>query len=218
MKPESKEILKGSIPIVIMAVCIVTAVIAVIVNDLSFEDVYNFIMNNRTEALIIILLLYTIKSVTVIIYYSLLVALTGYIFDLPTALIVNSAGTLICLTISYIMGYFTKNDALVKKLDKYPKIKKYFNKCEENSFLVCYILHALGLSTEILGIIFGFLKMPYIKYVVSSFIAVAPGMICVTIFGKELDFTSPAFWIAVAVEITVIATAYLYSNKKLLNK
>ena len=218
MKPESKEILKGSIPIVIMAVCIVTAVMAVIVNDLSCEDVYNFIMNNRTEALIIILLLYTIKSVTVIIYYSLLVALTGYIFDLPTALIVNSAGTLICLTISYIMGYFTKNDALVKKIDKYPKIKKYFNKCEENSFLVCYILHALGLSTEILGIIFGFLKMPYIKYVVSSFIAVAPGLICVTIFGKELDFTSPAFWIAVAVEITVIVTAYLYSNKKLLKK
>ena len=60
--------------------------------------------------------------------------------------------------------------------------------------------------------------MPYIKYVVSSFIAVAPGMICVTIFGKELDFTSPAFWIAVAVEITVIVTAYLYSNKKLLKK
>ncbi len=218
MRPESKEILKGSIPIVIMGICVVMAVAAIVINDLSFEDVYNFIMNNRTEALIIILLLYAVKSVTVIIYYSLLVALTGYIFDLPTALLVNSAGTLICLTISYTMGYFTKNEALLKKLDKYPKIKKYFNKCEENSFLVCYILHALGLSTEILGIVFGFLKMPYVKYAVSSFIAVAPGMICVTIFGRELDFTSPAFWIAVAVEITVIATAYLYSNKKLLRK
>lgn len=218
MRPESKEILKGSIPVVIMGICAALAVAAVIINDLSFEDVYNFIMNNRTEALVIILMLYTLKSLTVIIYYSLLVALTGYIFDLPTALLVNSAGTFICLTISYIMGYFTKNEALLKKLDKHPKIKRYFEKCEANSFLVCYILHALGLSTEILGIIFGFLKMPYIKYAVSSFLAVAPGMVCVTIFGRELDFTSPAFWIAVSVELTVIVTAYIYSNKRLLKK
>lgn len=218
MKPESKEMLKGSIPIIIMIICIISAAAFVIINDLSFEDVYDFIMNNRTEALVIILLLYAVKSVTVIIYYSLLVALTGYIFDLPTALLVNSAGTLICLTISYIMGYFTKNEALFKKLNKYPKIKRYFNRCEENSFLVCYILHALGLSTEILGLIFGFLKMPYIRYAVSSFIAIAPGMICVTIFGRELDFRSPAFWVAVAVEVTVIITAYMYSRKRLLKK
>ena len=187
MKPESKEMLKGSIPIVIMIICIISAAAFVIINDLSFEDVYDFIMNNRTEALVIILLLYAVKSVTVIIYYSL-------------------------------MGYFTKNEALFKKLNKYPKIKRYFNRCEENSFLVCYILHALGLSTEILGLIFGFLKMPYVRYAVSSFIAIAPGMICVTIFGRELDFRSPAFWVAVAVEVTVIITAYMYSRKRLLKK
>lgn len=60
--------------------------------------------------------------------------------------------------------------------------------------------------------------MPYIKYAVSSFLAVAPGMVCVTIFGRELDFTSPAFWIAVSVELTIIVTAYIYSNKRLLKK
>ena len=218
MIPIKKETLKGSIPVIIMAVCILAAVIVIIVNDLSFSDVYDYIMMNRTKALIIILLLYTAKSLTVVIYYSLLVALTGYIFDLPTALLVNSAGTMICLTVSYIMGYYTNNDALLKKLDRTPKIKRYFEKCEENSFLVCYILHALGLSTEILGLIFGFLRMSYIKYVVSSFLAVSPGMVCVTIFGRELDFTSPAFWVAVCVEATVIITAYIYSHKKLLKK
>ena len=58
--------------------------------------------------------------------------------------------------------------------------------------------------------------MPYLKYLISSFIAVAPGMVCVTIFGKELDVASPAFWIAVAVE--VIVSAYIYSKKRLLKK
>ena len=46
MKPESKELLKGSIPIVIMIICIISAAAFVIINDLSFEDVYDFIMNN----------------------------------------------------------------------------------------------------------------------------------------------------------------------------
>ena len=112
MIPIKKETLKGSIPVIIMAVCILAAVIVIIVNDLSFSDVYDYIMMNRTKALIIILLLYTAKSLTVVIYYSLLVALTGYIFDLPTALLVNSAGTMICLTVSYIMGYYTNKDDL----------------------------------------------------------------------------------------------------------
>ncbi|MCD8035838.1 MAG: VTT domain-containing protein, partial [Clostridiales bacterium] len=181
-------------------------------------DIYNYIMDNQAQAAMIILGLYALKSVTVVIYYSFLVAVSGFVFDLPLAILINSAGTLICLTVSYFIGYFTKSDSITEKLDKHPKIKRYFDKCETNSFLVSYILHALGLSTEVLGLMFGFIKMPYFKYVLSSFLAIAPGMICVTIFGGELDFTSWEFWLAAAVEVTVIITAYMYSKKKLLRR
>lgn len=218
MNTNVKRIIKNYLPVLIILVCMIAAVAAAIINHWTFESVYGYIISNKARAAAIILFLYVLKSVTVIIYYSFLVAVTGFIFDLPQALLINSAGTMICLTISYIMGYNTKSEGLVLKLDKHPKIKRYFDKCETNSFLVSYILHALGLSTEVLGIMFGFMRMPYLKYAVSSFIAVAPGMVCVTIFGRELDVTSPAFWIAVAVEITVIASAYVYSKKKLLKK
>lgn len=218
MNTKLKKTIKNYLPVFIILVCMVTLVIVAVVNHWTFESVYNYIINNKAQAVVIILFLYALKSVTVIIYYSFLVAVTGFIFRLPQALLINSAGTVICLTISYIMGYNTKSDGFALKIDKHPKIKKYFDKCETNSFLVSYILHALGLSTEVLGIMFGFLKMPYLKYLISSFIAVAPGMVCVTIFGKELDVTSPAFWIAVAVEVTVIVSAYIYSKKRLLKK
>ena len=46
MIPIKKETLKGSIPVIIMAVCILAAVIVIIVNDLSFSDVYDYIMIN----------------------------------------------------------------------------------------------------------------------------------------------------------------------------
>lgn len=218
MEGRIKNAVKDYFPIIIMAVCIAAGAAAVISGKITVEGVYRYIMQNKAEAAAILLGLYALKSVTVVIYYSLLVALSGFVFDLPVALLINSAGTVICLTISYFIGYKIKSENLLKKLDKHPKVKKYFDKCETNSFLVSYILHALGLSTEVLGLVFGFLKMPYIKYLVSSFIAIAPGMVCVTIFGKELDITSPAFWAAVAVEATVIITAYIYSKKKLLVK
>ncbi len=203
-------------PVIFMAVCVVLAVSAAIVNDITFESVYEYIVDNQTRAAIIILSLYALKSVTVVIYYSFLVAVSGFVFDLPVAIAINSVGTLICITVSYLIGYHTKNDAIIDKLNKHKKIKKYFDKCETNSFLVSYILHAMGLSTEVLGLMFGFVKMPYIKYAASSLIAIAPGMICVTIFGRELDFASWEFLIAAAVEVTVIITAYIYSKKKLL--
>ena len=215
MRVNVKSAIKGYFPVIIMAVGIVTAVAAAFINKITFSDVYNYIMNNKAQAAAIILSLYALKSVTVIIYYSLLVAMTGFVFDLPVAIAINSAGTIICMTISYLMGYHTKSETLLHKLDRYPKVKRYFDKCETNSFLISYILHALGLSTEVLGLVFGFIRMPFLKYIISSFIAVAPGMICVTIFGQEFNFTSPAFWVAVAVEVTVIITAYIYSRKKL---
>lgn len=216
MKISVKTAVRDYLPVIFMLACILLAVTAAIVNDITFKSVYEYIMNNQTEAVVIILALYALKSVTVVIYYSFLVAVSGFVFDLPTAVLINSVGTLICITVSYLIGYHTKNDAVISKITRNRKIKKYFDKCETNSFLVSYILHAMGLSTEVLGLMFGFVKMPYIKYAVSSFIAIAPGMICVTIFGKELDFTSWEFWLAAAVEATVIITAYIYSKKKLL--
>lgn len=218
MKNDIRNIFKNYAPMLISAGCAALAVAFAAINHVSVDDIYDFIINNQDWAAAILILLYAFKSVAVFIYYGLLVAAAGFVFELPQALLINSVGTLICITVSYYIGYFTKNDAVMKKLDKYPKIKLYFDRCETNSFLVCYILHAMGLSTEILGMLFGFMKMPYFKYAISSFIAIAPGMVCITVFGREMDFRAPAFWIAAAVEISVIATAYIYSKKRLLKK
>ncbi|MPM71810.1 hypothetical protein SDC9_118781 [bioreactor metagenome] len=180
------------------------------------NDIYDIVAGNKVQAVIIILFLYGLKGIVAVIWYAALVALSGYVFEFPFALAINSVGTVLCLSVSYLVGYFTKSDSVRAIITRNKRINKYFNKYETNSFIISYLLHAMGLSTEALGIMFGFMKMPYVSYVASSFIAIAPGMVCITLFGERPDFTSPAFWIAVAVEATVIISAYI-SSKKLLN-
>lgn len=215
VKTKRKYCIKDYIPVIIMAVCIITALIIAYVKGITMDDIYTLVEGNRLQAVIIILLIFALKGVVAVIWYAALVAVSGYVFGLADALIVNSIGTVLCLSVSYGVGYFTKSDFVRSMIAKNKRISKYFDKYESNSFLISYLLHAMGLSTEVLGLMFGFMKMPYIKYVLSSFIAMLPGMVCITIFGERPDFASPAFWIAVAVEAAVIVTAYIYSKKVL---
>ena len=68
------------------------------------------------------------------------------------------------------------------------------------------ILYEMSMETEAQ-------KMPYFKYLFSSFIAMLPTMICITVFGGEPSLTSPAFWIAVGIKVIVFAAAYFKNHK-----
>jgi|GEM_PF-3084254 len=213
MNDKTEFSIKDYIPVIIMGVCIIAAAIFIFVNGISINDISRFITENEKQAIVIIIGLFALKGVCAVIWYSGLVAASGFAFGFSGGIIVNSIGTLICLSVSYIMGYFTKANPINSIAKKNKKIAKYVDKCTSSSFLVSYLLHAMGLSTEALGMIFGFMKMPYFKYLFSSFIAMLPTMICITVFGGEPSLTSPAFWIAVGIKVIVFAAAYFKNHK-----
>lgn len=216
MRAKSKCCIRDYLPIIIMGICIIVAFVVALIKGITMSDIYALVEGNKVQAVIIILCLYALKGVIAVIWHAALVAVSGYVFGFPFALFVNSVGTVLCLSVSYSVGYFTKSDSVRSIITRNKRINRYFSKCETNSFIISYLLHAMGLSSEMLGLMFGFMKMPYIRYIISSFIAMIPGMVCITLFGEKADFTSPAFWIAVVVEAAVIITAYV-SSKKYLN-
>lgn len=216
MKMKSKCCIKDYLPMIIMGICIIIALIVALVKGITIQDIYALVEQNRLQAVIIILSLYALKGVVAVIWHAALVAVSGYVFGFPFALFINSVGTVLCLSVSYSVGYFTKSDSVFSMISRNKRINKYLSKCKSNSFFISYLLHAMGLSTEALGLMFGFMKMPYNRYIISSFVAMIPGIVCITIFGEKADFNSPVFWIAAAVEATVIITAYI-SSKKIFN-
>ena len=79
-------------------------------------------------------------------------------------------------------------------LNKHPKLQKYFAATQEYGFVSCFAIHMLGLNMEVLGVLFGMMRLNYWSYLASSWLAIMPGMVCFCILGNNLDFRNPVFW------------------------
>ena len=134
---------------------------------------------------------------------------------LPAALAVNGVGTAVCLSISYAMGRFTKTESLESVLDRHPKIKRYFSATQEYGFAMCFAIHMLGLNMEVLGLLLGMLRVDYLTYLAGSWLAIAPGMVCLVIAGNSLDFSSPVFWIFLGINTVLVVCSVVYTLRKL---
>lgn len=137
------------------------------------------------------------------------------VLPLPAALAVNGVGTAACLSISYAMGRFTKTESLESVLDRHPKIKRYFSATQEYGFAMCFAIHMLGLNMEVLGLLLGMLRVDYLTYLAGSWLAIAPGMVCLVIAGNSLDLSSPVFWVFLAINTVLVVCSVVYTLRKL---
>ena len=147
--------------------------------------------------------------------YNALVVVVSMVLPLPAALAVNGVGTAVCLSISYAMGRFTKTESLESVLDRHPKIKRYFSATQEYGFAMCFAIHMLGLNMEVLGLLLGMLRVDYLTYLAGSWLAIAPGMVCLVIAGNSLDFSSPVFWVFLAINTVLVVCSVVYTLRKL---
>ena len=61
---------------------------------------------------LVLLALFAVKSVTIVVYGALLYAASGILFPLPAALAVNLLGTIIMITIPYLIGSASGSEAI----------------------------------------------------------------------------------------------------------
>ena len=210
--------LKNYLPLSLMAAAVILAAVLMFTGNLTVGEILQYAKDRPVLCGTILLALYAIKGFSVVIIYSVLAAAAGVVLPMPAAIILNLIGTAICLTVSYAVGYYTKTESLEQRLDKHPKIKRYFENAKDFGFGFSYTLHVLGLSTEVLGVLFGLMRLEYWKYMVSSLIAISPGMICCTIIGSDLNFRSPVFWAILGCDLVIIATCTIYTKRRLERK
>lgn len=206
--------IKDYAPILLVLCCAAVLGVLLLSGVLDLNAVPDLVQDNYALAVAVILALYVAKGFSGVILYNALVIIVSLIFPLWEALAINAVGTAVTLSISYMIGCRTKTESLENKLQKYPKIQKYFTTTQKYGFVFCFAIHMIGLSMEVLGIIFGMLRIGFWRYLVSSWLAIIPGMICFTIMGSTFDLHSPAFWIVLAIDFALIAFGILYTRKK----
>ncbi|MCD8118037.1 MAG: VTT domain-containing protein [Lachnospiraceae bacterium] len=162
-------------------------------------------------AVVFMILLYAFKSLTVFFPIAVLNILGGFLFMPGYALIVNSIGVLVELTISYWAGRISGAGLVERMCAKYPKLGEVLGERESDSLFLTFLLHMVCfLPGDAVSMCFGARKMPFFKFLIGSFLGVLPGMAATTLLGSNItDPTSPAFWIFVGLIAGISALSVL---------
>ncbi len=181
-------------------------VIACIVyrEHITVENIVRLIPQNSSAAILIMLALFAIKSVTVFVYSGLLYAASGILFSLPRAIIVNIIGTAVMASIPFWIGKRAGSARLKRIEEKHSRLEALCRIKNKNPLFVCLLARLVGIfPADVVGIYFGASGMKYRSYIVGTLLGFLPMAVCFSIMGMSIDdIGSPEFVISATVEAT----------------
>ncbi len=206
---------------IIPAVLIIAGIIIYLIfgEEITVDNILNMSPVNRVIASIFILILYLIKSVSIVGPIMALYIASGLIFPLYWAIPLNILGVAIGLTYSYRIGYSSGDFLKEKILSRYEKLNEFYSVVKDNEWFSAFIIRIVGiLPHDIVNMFFGSLRISYYKYMTASIIGLMPMLIISTVIGRTItDPTSPEFLLAVIMRVVLsISAALIY--RLILNK
>lgn len=205
------------LPIVIMLLCAATVGILIACGVLKVDELIAAVDDNRPLAALVILALFAFKGCSFIPYGVISIG-CALIFEMPLAIAINTVGTVLCISVSYLIGRFSKELTFDGVMEKYPKFKRYFHNASQYSFTFCFAVHTLHLSTEVQGVVFGLLRTPYLAYIAGSTLALLPSMLWYTVLGGEFDLKNPLLWVFLWVDLLTMVIGFIYAKKNIIDK
>lgn len=207
---KTADILRKGIPVFFWAAVIL---LCFLYRDrITVENIVNFTPENPVLAVGIMLLLFAFKSVTFVIYGSILYAVNGILFPLPFAILMNMAGSAIMATLPFLIGRRKGSGLLVKLTEKYPKLSVLRKLPSENGFFLSMVIRLMGcLPGDVVSMYFGASGIRYREYLTGTLIGLTPSIVIFTVMGMSADdVTSPAFIISVCCEILTALTSIIW--------
>jgi len=208
------------VKIIVIVICLLILVYYVMSSpDITVNDILNFTPENLLAAAGILLLLYTLKSITFVFPIAVLEIVSGHLFPIWAALLVNLMGILIDLTIPYWIGHFSGIKAIQKLMVKYPKFEAILDRQKNNSFFLCFFLRIIGgLPADAVTMYFGATGTEFWKNVIGGVIGILPKMTLYTVWGSSIQEPgSPEFWFSFCLILLISAGSilgyYLYRRK-----
>lgn len=205
------------LPIVIMLLCAATVGTLIACGVLKVDELIAAVDDNRPLAALVILALFAFKGCSFIPYGVISIG-CALIFEMPLAIAINTVGTVLCISVSYLIGRFSKELTFDGVMEKYPKFKRYFHNASQYSFTFCFAVHTLHLSTEVQGVVFGLLRTPYLAYIAGSTLALLPSMLWYTVLGGEFDLKNPLLWVFLGVDLLTMVIGFIYAKKNIIDK
>ena len=210
--------LKNYIPILVMCLVAVAVGILLLTDRLDVTAIISAACENKPLALVIILVLYVVKGCSMFFPVLAICIGTALVFDVPHAMLIALVGSTLCLSISYLIGRFSKELTFEGYMEKNPKFRKYFTNASRRSFVFCFVVHTSHLSMEAQGVLFGLLRTPYLSYIGGTLLALAPNIGYYTLLGYGGVLKNPLFWVLVAFDLFFVFLGILYTKRHIIEK
>lgn len=124
--------------------------------DIGIQDIINYSPDNVMLAAFFMIILYGLKSMTVVIPLPLLEVTSGLIFSFPIAVLVNSIGIMFCILIPHFIGLSFGKEKMDKLIETHQKLKIINEFNNSSSFFVCYFTRLVGIiPIDLLSLYFG---------------------------------------------------------------
>ena len=198
-----------AVPIAAFLICMTAFFL--VGRSLTYQELADWLPKNEAIAAALVILLYTVKSMTVFFPLLTLYLISGILFPTPTAILVNLLGLAACDTAPYLLGRLLGSGELDRLRAKYVKLNLLESLRRKNGFQFAVLSRAVGLLPgDMVSLYFGCVKLSYPAYLAGSIVGLAPGMIAATILGGQVSNpASPGFWAAVVFGFAVAAISFL---------
>ena len=212
MKKKLKTILLAILrfaPLIVCAVCMCIYLFSG--EEITAESLLNFAPEEPLYAALFLVLLYAFKSLTVFFPIIVLNVLGGFLFEPVHALIINSVGVLVELTIPYWIGRASGAEFADKLCKKHPKLDEIIGEGSNNNFFMSFFLRVIScLPGDAVSMYFGARKVPFWTCLLASFLCTFPGMGAATLLGMNItDPSSPMFWVSIGLTVGISVISFL---------
>ena len=216
---------RWSFLIVVFAVLITAAIVLFCWTHrdaVTVDGILRVTPHNLLLAVLLLLALFAVKSLTIIVYCGILYAASGILFPLPLAITVNLAGTAIMALVPYFLGKKLGEAAKRRIEGAYPNSSAIEKLRTDNEFFFTFLLRAISiLPMDLVSIYLGAEKTTPVPYVLGSVAGMAPSCVLFPILGMSvMDVRSPQFIIAASIELVLVVVSlavYLVIRKRTVN-
>ena len=213
-QPQNPSFWKAALKKIAPMLCgaaIVIAVLGLWGDSISLDIILEYTPQNMGLAILLLLMAYALKSLTLVVPLTILYLVGSILFPAPLALLINTIGLCITVTLPYLRGYYSDDGELLDQLSKkFPKLENVKRFRKHNDFYFAFMVRVMGLfSCDMVSLYMGAARLNYRHYLAGCVLGFLPGLITTTLIGSTAnDIHSPAFWISLAAKLLVILTAF----------
>lgn len=188
-------------------------------DEITVESILYSAPERPALAVLAVLGLFALKSLSIIVYSGILYAAVGILFPLPVAIGVNILGTVIMLSLPYWLGRRSGPQAVRRIKAKYPRVEIIHKLRPGSDFFFSFLIRVVNLLPyDIVSLYMGAIRVEYRKYILGGVLGTLPSIIAFPVMGMNItNIHSPQFLVSMGVEIAFMAAGvvgYVIMNKK----